>query len=267
MPAFRSAILLSCPPLALGLGLGLVALGSAAAQNDAPMLPPPPASAPANAPPVGAPPPVASIPPPAAAAPSSTVSGIIVTARKPTVVSGVTVVAAGWCPRPDATRYPTDHDPVVVDSYPAQNAAPPPGPAFVRVTFDQAMSCDWEVRIEGGDDDPCAKAGAWALPGRKTFVTRCVLTPGTRYVFHFRKREGYGFVGLSGRNAQPFDLAFETTDTRPLAANAPNPDPRPQGGEVVKAYVTCIDQGRADEANACQKAWIDADGPPDTPQR
>jgi hypothetical protein len=272
MPALRSAILLSCPLLALGLGAVAGLGGSAAAQNDAPMLPPPPASAPANAPPANAPSPsaqptTANAPPAVVAAPPTAVSGVTVVARKPTVVSGVTVVAAGWCPRPDATRYPTSHDPVVVDSSPAQNAALPPGPIFVRVSFDQAMSCDWEVSIEGGDDDPCAKAGAWALPGRRTFVTRCVLQPGTRYVFHFRKRDGYGFVGLSGRNAQPFDLAFDTTEGRPLAANAPNPDPHPQGGEPVKAYVTCLDQGRADENNACQKAWIDADGPPDTPQR
>lgn len=254
MPALRSAILLSCPLLVLGL----VGLGSAAAQNDAPMLPPAPASAP---------PPPANTLPPTPPLPSNTLSGVTVTARKPTVVSGVTVVAAGWCPRPDATRYPADHDPAVVDSYPAANAALPPGPAFVRVTFDQAMSCDWEVAIEGGDDDPCAKAGAWALPGRKTFVTRCVLQPGTHYVFHFRKRDGYGFVGLSGRAAQPFDLAFDTTDARPLAPNAANPDPHPQGGEAVKAYVTCLDQGHVGDNNACQRAWIDADGPPDAPQR
>jgi hypothetical protein len=252
MPALRSAILLSGPLVALGL----VGLSAAAAQNDAPMMPPPPASAP----------PAVSPPPAAVAAPSSTVSGVTVTARKPTVVSGVTVVAAGWCPKPDATRYPTDHDPVVIDSYPAQNAAPPPGPTFVRVSFDQAMSCDWEVAIEGGDDDPCAKAGAWALPGRRTFVTRCILQPGTHYVFHFRKRDGYGFVGLSGRTAQPFDLAFDTTEAKP-PANAPNPDPHPQGGEPVKAYVTCLDQGRVEDNNACQRAWIDADGPPDAPQR
>ena len=245
MTSSRLALLSS--PLLLAL-VAVAGFGSAAAQDDAPMLPPPPASA-----------------PPMPAPPSPSVAGVTVTARRPTTVSGVTVVAAGWCPKPDATRYPVDHDPAVVDSFPAQGAATPPGPVLVRITFDEAMSCDWEVSIEGGDSDPCAKAGAWALPARRTFVTRCTLAPATHYVFHFRKRDGFGFVGLSGRAAAPFDLIVDTTDARPTPANAPNADPHPQAGEMVKAYVTCVDQGGEDETGACQKALIASDGPPDTP--
>ncbi|MGC1305124.1 MAG: hypothetical protein WA840_22375, partial [Caulobacteraceae bacterium] len=197
--------------------------------------------------------------------PPASVSGVTVTARRPTTVTGVTVVAAGWCPRPDATRYPADHDPTVMDSYPSEGSILPPGAATVRVTFDAAMSCDWEVGIEGGDDDPCAKAGAWALPGRRTFLTRCTLAPKTHYVFHFRKRDGVGFVGLSGRPAAGFDLSFDTSDARPTPPNAPSADPRPLGGETVKAYVTCIDLDRDEEAGACQKALIDSVGPPEAP--
>jgi hypothetical protein len=225
--------------------LSLAVAGRAWAQDDAPNLPPAPADA---------------APPPAAA--NTTVSGVIVTARRPTTVSGVTVVAQGWCPQPDPSRYPADHDPKVVDSYPAEGAVVPPGAASVRVSFDSPMTCDWDVTIDGGLDDPCAKAGAWALPGRRTFVTRCTLEPKTRYVFHFRRNEGLGFVGLSGRTAQGFDLTFDTSDAPPRPATAASLDPRPAGGEVVRAYITCVDQGSDDPRSACQRALIQADAPP-----
>jgi len=241
MPPIRSPTL----PLCILLTIGLASGGPASAQGDAPFIPPPPADAPTRA--------------------STAIPGVIVTGHRPTTVSGVTVTAAGWCPKPDETRYPADHDPAVVDSFPAQGATSPPGPLLVRVSFDAAMACDWELNIEGGENDPCAKAGAWALPGRRTFVTRCTLEPKTRYVFHFRKHEGSGFVGLSGREAVGYDLAFDTSDGPPPPPNAPTADPRPTGGETVKAYVTCVDQGQGEEVGACQKALIDSAGPPETP--
>jgi hypothetical protein len=239
-------MILRSAAVAVSLALGALALdpSRATAQDDAPSVPAPPADAPA--------------PPP-----SASVAGVTVTARRPTTVSGVTVVAQGWCPRPDPTKYPAARDPAVADSYPARGAVVSPGVTYVRVSFDAAMTCDWDVNIEGGENDPCAKAGAWALPGRRTFVTRCTLAPKTHYVFHFRKTEGFGFVGLSGREAQPFDLAFDTSDAPPRTQAAPTLDPRPTAGETVKAYVTCVDVGEGEDG-ACQRAVIDT-APPETP--
>ena len=230
------------------------ALPAAAHQVDAPAAPPPPADAPAPQP-QGPPVPVATV---------------TVVARRPTTVSGVTVVAQGWCPRPDPTRYPADRDPAVTDSYPAQGATVPPGATSVRISFDSPMTCDWDVEIDDGIGlkDPCAKAGAWVLPGRRTFLTQCVLLPRTRYVFRFRRSGGDGrsggggFVGLSGRQAQPFELAFVTSDAKPRPTSAPSLDPRPTNGETAKAYVTCIDQGNNEGPGACERALIDTTAPP-----
>jgi hypothetical protein len=239
MAALRHAILV-LP--ALAMAVSATCAGPAAAQGaDAPMLPPPPADAPPRL------------------SPASDAG-----ARKLTIVTGPAVVASGWCPKPDPTRFPADHDPTVVDSYPSQGATLPPGAATVRVTFDAPMSCDGTMEIEGAAA-PCARVGAWALPARHTFLTQCALAPRTRYTFHFRSRDGLGFVGLSGRPAVGFDLSFDTSAAAPTPPDAPTADPRPLGGETVRAYVACIDRGQTEEAGACRKAVIDPAGPPDAP--
>ncbi len=184
----------------------------------------------------------AAAPPPAP--PDTTVSTVVVTARKPTKVADVVVTATVWCPEPNPARYPADHAPRVVDSFPAQGGVVAPGITLVRVTFDAPMSCYSEVTVIGDAGDPCEPAGAWALPARRSWVMQCRLAPGAAYTLRFRKSDGAGFVGLSGREALPYDLAFTTSTAQPTptAEAAQRADPGPPGEPSrTAAYVTCVD--------------------------
>ena len=190
------------------------------------------------------------LPPPAAS-----VSSVVVTARRPTHVAGVTVTATSWCPEPDPTRHPADHDPHVVDSYPKPGAEIAPGYAVVRVTFDAPMSCYSEVTVDGGGDaDPCQPSGAWVLPDRRSWIMQCRLEPNAHYGIGFRRVDGRGFVGLSGRPAKPFELAFTTGDG-PATASAEaalRADPGPPGATRAGAYVTCADNAPGTPAQPCR---------------
>ena len=189
--------------------------------------------------------------PPAAAS----VSGVVVTARRPTHLEGVTVTATDWCPRPDPARHPADHDPRVVDSYPRPGDAVSPGYAIVRVTFDAPMSCYSEVTVDGGGDtDPCQPSGTWELPDRRSWIMQCRLEPNARYRFGFRRAEGQGFVGLSGRTAKPYDLAFATLGGPATASPeaALRADPGPPGARRTGAYVICADSPPGAPATPCQ---------------
>ncbi len=169
------------------------------------------------------------------AAPPARSDEVVVKARKPIVV------VANVCPALDPGRYPADHPPRVVDSYPAQGVVVSPGMVRVRVTFDAPMSCFSEVTADGGERDPCQPDGTWELPGRRSFVMQCRLEPSTDYRMRFRRDEGRGFVGLSGRPAEPFDLAFTTATGPPVTSTdqAAALDPGPPGNTGVSAYVTC----------------------------
>ena len=193
--------------------------------------------------------------PAAPAPPDATVSSVVVTARRPTHVSGVTVVATNWCPEPNAARYPADRAPRVVDSYPEPGGAVPPGYALVRVSFDAPMSCYSEVTVEGGgDDDPCEPAGTWELPDRRSWIMQCRLQAGAHYRLDFRRSQGQGFVGLSGRTAEPFSLDFTTSQGPPTPSvqAAQLADPGPPGAARTAAYVTCADTKDAAAASRCQ---------------
>ena len=178
--------------------------------------------------------------------PPSAVSTVTVTARRPARIAPVTVTATDWCPRLDPVRHPAERPPRVVDSYPAQGGVVAPGAVMVRVSFDAPMSCYSEVTVEGGDDadDPCQPTGTWALPDRRSWLMPCRLRPGAAYRMRFRKVDGAGFVGLSGRTAEPFDLAFSTSDAAPTPSleAAQKGDPGAPDAAHVSAYVTCADQ-------------------------
>ena len=190
----------------------------------------------------------------APAPPTARVSDVVVTARRPAHVSTVTVTATAWCPTPDPVRHPSERAPRVADSYPEPGGVIPPGYALVRVSFDAPMSCYSEVIVDGGDGDPCQPSGTWELPGRRNWIMQCRLAPTTAYRISFRKAEGAGFVGLSGRTAEPYDLAFATSagpaNATPQAAQAA--DPGPPGQVRTAAYVTCEDPRGAAVAKLCQ---------------
>ena len=204
------------------------------------------------------PPQNASAPPPSLQAaepapPATPVSGVVVIARRPTHVGEVTVTGTTWCPDPDPVRHPSARAPSVADSYPEPGGVIAPGYALVRVTFDAPMSCYSEVTVDGGDGDPCEASGTWELPDRRSWIMQCRLAPSTGYKISFRKSEGAGFVGLSGRTAEPYELAFRTSPgpatASPLAAQAA--DPGPPGQTRTAAYVTCADPGRAAVGHDC----------------
>ena len=180
-------------------------------------------------------------------APSTSVATVTVTARRPAKVAPVTVTATDWCPRFNPARHPADRAPRVIDSYPAPGAVVAPGALLVRVSFNAPMSCYSEVTVEGGDDaaDPCQPTGTWDLPDRRTWLMPCRLQAGATYRMRFRKVDGAGFVGLSGRPAEPFDLSFSTSTQAPTASleAAQQADPGAPDADHVTAYVTCADQG------------------------
>ncbi len=195
-------------------------------------------------------------PSPQAGAPPTPVSGVVVTGRKPTHVAGVTVTATDWCPEPDPARHPSDVAPKVVDSYPEPGAVVAPGYILVRVSFDAPMSCYSEVTVDGGgDDDPCEPTGTWELPARRSWIMQCRLKPDTTYALSFKKVDGAGFVGLSGRRAAPYRLAFTTSNASPTptfeAAHAADPGP-PGGPAPAAAYVTCADEAGVVEGQDCR---------------
>ena len=176
------------------------------------------------------------------APPTGHADEIVVKARRPIVV------VADTCPQPDPARHPSDQAPRVVDSYPTQGAVTAPGYVRVRVSFDQPMSCFSEVMVDGGQGDPCEPNGTWVLPERKSWMMSCRFQPGTELRIGFRRIDGQGFVGLSGRPATPFQLAFTTSDgpATPVPADAAARDPGPP--DAVRrptALVTCADTRRS----------------------
>ena len=179
---------------------------------------------------------------------------VVVKARRPIVVVG------NACPAPDPTRHPADHAPQVIDSYPAQNALVAPGYVRIRVTFDAPMSCFSEVSADGGGSDPCQPDGTWELPDRRSFLMQCRLEPSTGYRMRFRRSEGQGFVGLSGRPAEAYDLAFTTSGGPAVSspAQAAALDPGPPGARGVTAYVTCANAPNPKARHDCQRTTLPA---------
>ena len=174
---------------------------------------------------------------------------VVVKARKPIVVT------ATVCPAPDPARYPAETAPRVVDSYPEQGGVVAPGFVRVRVSFDAPMSCFSEVTADGGESDPCQPEGTWELPGRHSFVMQCRLEPSTDYRMRFRRSEGKGFVGMSGKPAEPYDLSFTTSAGPEVSSTAQSAalDPGPPGAAGVSAYVICADAPSAQGHRDCHR--------------
>ena len=187
MPPIRSPTL----PLCILLTIGLASGGPASAQGDAPFIPPPPADAPTRA--------------------STAIPGVTVTGHRPTTVSGVTVTAAGWCPKPDETRYPADHDPAVVDSFPAQGATSPAGWVPLSLTFDQPMSnCSFAYTPDFPFSFPQLSGQPPVIRNGRTLVLMVYLKPGAVYGVKLNDAQHPFFIGRSGLPAQPMELRFST---------------------------------------------------------
>ena len=91
---------------------------------------------------------------------------------------------------------------------------------------------------------------------------QCRLEPSTDYRMRFRRDEGRGFVGLSGRPAEPFDLTFTTTAGPPVtsAVQAAALDPGPPGASGISAYVTCADKAAPAGRRDCHRTVIHLPG-------
>jgi hypothetical protein len=193
----------------------------------------------------------------AQAPPPGQAGEITVKARPSLVVTGQT------CPPPDPARHPAERDPVVVDSFPRQGAQVAPGALRVRVSFDQPMSCFSEVMVDGGPGDPCEPDGSWTLPDRESWSMVCRFPPGTPVRISFRRIDGQGFVGLSGRRAAPYVLDFETSEGPPASlAEAAAADPGPPGEGRPYAEVTCTGRaGAAPGGRDCRRDTLGAAPP------
>ncbi|WP_174299417.1 hypothetical protein [Caulobacter sp. S45] len=185
-------------------------------------------------------------------APASRADEVVVKARK------TVVVVANVCPAPDPVRYRAEQSPRVLDSHPAQGGVTAPGFVRVRVSFDAPMSCFSEVTSDGGESDPCQPDGTWELPGRRSFVMQCRLEPSTDYRMRFRRAEGQGFVGLSGRPAEPFDLSFSTSSGPSVTSpeQAVSLDPGAPGERGVSAYVICGNRPSPAGRRDCQRTML-----------
>ena len=190
------------------------------------------------------------------APPAGRAGEVVVKARRPIVVF------ADTCPEPDPARHPAERAPVVTDSYPARGATVAPGHVRVRVSFDQPMSCYSEVMVDG-EGDPCEPDGTWALPERRSWMMTCRFKPRASYRISFRRIDGRGFVGLSGREAAPYVLDISTSDAPATAslADAARLDPGPpDAARRTTALVTCADTGRSPPTGRdCRR---DVVGPP-----
>jgi hypothetical protein len=138
--------------------------------------------------------------------PSTRVSGVGVTPPR-------TCIQAADPPNLDVPA------PKLVSSYPAEKQVVRPGLMILRLTFDLPMGC-WPngtgqgARLESRPD-PCVFyfAKHWVLlKDRLDWTLLCQLAPKTRYSFRL-----IHFKGLSGREAEPFTLTFETSGEPPIA--------------------------------------------------
>ncbi len=199
-----TAMLKSCPGMA---SLIVVTLGMAAASASA-QSPPPAAAEAAPAP-----------------APAATVSGVTITARKPTHVSGVTVIAPEPCILKSADG--KAEIPEVVDTFPRSGSTIQPGLIFLRVTFSEPMSrCSYFLDLKDGVNHPIIlKAPVQISPDRKSFFFAALVGANTRnYMwigkavdpassgnFHRSAPSPIDFRSRHGVSAQSYKLRFSTS--------------------------------------------------------
>jgi hypothetical protein len=134
-----------------------------------------------------------------------------------TAVSGVGVSLPKACIGP---RDPPDLEtpaPKLLSTYPAQGQIVRPGVLVLRVTFDLPMACSPQ-RSPGVMDtrpgEPCATDHVqyWLVHGRRVdWTVVCHVKPKTSYSFRLKN-----FKGLSGREAEPYTLTFDTSDQAPV---------------------------------------------------
>ena len=104
-----------------------------------------------------------------------------------------------------------------MSTYPAQGQIVRPGVLVLRVTFDLPMACWTQRSLQMMDTHPggvCITDHAqnWTLHRlRVDWTVVCRLEPKTHYSLQLKN-----FKGLSGRQADPYTLVFDTSDEAPV---------------------------------------------------
>lgn len=111
--------------------------------------------------------------------------------------------------------------PKLVTSYPAADAAVPPGVLVLKLTFDQKMApagfdiAPLAAPPPGTESAPCLKTPRLLDDGR-TFVLLCTLRAGRTYALAFNSAPSGGFANVTETRAAPAALTFTTTRADPV---------------------------------------------------
>lgn len=138
-------------------------------------------------------------PPPAAAEPS-----------EPSV-DEITVLPHAACMEPK--RDPLTPSPHVVSTFPADGAVVRPGVLYLRVTFDEPMSCKGFFTAMRRMRSPCDRERqVWLLSyDRKTIHTLCHTEPNNVYGVRIsRDLPDSEFISLAGHTLDPYEFSFTT---------------------------------------------------------
>jgi hypothetical protein len=231
----------------LCLTLGTLLVSSPAVARQQPAVPSPPSPPPEVAEELG---------------PSTVVSGVTVTAQKPTTVTGVTVTGQKPC-TVETTPGTPKTAPYVVETFPRDGAVVKPGLLFLRVTFSEAMSrCDAAFAGERAGPPVSLFLGAQQSPDRRSFIYAMVVPPRTDFHFlfgtQFSDREHRSRYGVAPR---PHQLSFSTSGERPptTLSDALKADPHidqilAEPGEFARLTPPCAN-GKA--GLACQLRTAD----------
>ena len=131
----------------------------------------------------------------------------------------LTVIPHAECLEPK--RDPLTPSPHVVSTFPAHGAVVRPGVMYLRVTFDEPMSCKGFFVALGRMRSPCNRdRQIWLLSfDRRTIRTLCHTEPNSDYGVRIGNEPGAQFISLAGHQMEPYEFTFSTS-TGPLVTTA-----------------------------------------------
>jgi len=148
--------------------------------------------------------------------PSAEVSGVTVTARRPTKLSELIVTATGPC---QITTQPRQKllQPELLSSFPAKNTKVRPGFLVMHVTYSEPMStCGAYLFSDIYDSQPQLLLGrAWASKDYRTLFFLVGLTANTRYDVWLNTHQLHSIRSRWGTMAAPRRLTFSTSTAAP----------------------------------------------------
>lgn len=124
----------------------------------------------------------------------------------------LTVVPHAECLPPK--RDPLTPSPHVVSTFPAHGSVVRPGLIYLRVTFDEPMSCKGFFMPMARMRAPCnQERQVWLLSfDRKTIRTLCRIEPNSFYGVRMSiDLPGAQFISLAGHPMDPYEFSFRTS--------------------------------------------------------